>query len=588
MSSRTTGPGVASSSSRRTLATAAPGNNANNRTAPAARPSSSASAARPGPNPLFGLEIEIFVKLRPEIECAIKKQRQTDIQPEEPYWRDWDLTLGNGTGKQNLKAKQRKCVGQAIEALIEGVLGPTHAWSCEADASLKEYKLTEPPEPRKWWGIEIISPPMSAGRKWQEEVRQVFAAVDEEFELWTNSFCACHVHVSPGPLRKNSYTFDQLVQIASASQFWEMALQRILPEERRNNRYAMSNNTAFATAAYNNVPYATWGPVFQEIKDAAASSRKHMVPFVQFGYLMAGANPTGLDATDTGTRYLSSNFLPLDRLGTVELRRQAGVASARTAIYRALLALTLHVSALRYNFAAAAARGGHASHEELISELAGCIKQLPEQCRGARFVKWLKECAEDYAPGCRPFTEREVNHREHSLHAQDTPLRPAAPASSAARQSGRQRAPSTAQPPPQPVAQPRSQRVVPTPAQPTTRRQNTAAPTHTQRPAREPPQRGVSYVTPTASARQPQPPAHAQHQPRQPAPPPPAPQLCPVPLPTQPVRHPAGPPAPYNIVYAEPAPAPQARYVPMPPPPLQQQQQYNLNGQAADAQGYYR
>lgn len=60
------------------------------------------------------------------------------------------MTLKNGTGNQDLKATQRECVGQAIEALIEGVLGPTHAWSCEADASLKEYKLTEPPEPRKW------------------------------------------------------------------------------------------------------------------------------------------------------------------------------------------------------------------------------------------------------------------------------------------------------------------------------------------------------------------------------------------------------------------------------------------------------
>ncbi len=110
----------------------------------------SAQEEPPKWSPLFGLEIEIFVKLRPEIEEALLAQRQRRERPDEDYWQKWDFELSNLRGNQDEKDLQRKCVGQAIEALIERVLGPTHGWKCEPDASLKEYYLTEPPHPRKW------------------------------------------------------------------------------------------------------------------------------------------------------------------------------------------------------------------------------------------------------------------------------------------------------------------------------------------------------------------------------------------------------------------------------------------------------
>ncbi|KAK3299453.1 putative amidoligase enzyme-domain-containing protein [Chaetomium fimeti] len=503
MSTRHTGTGGASSSSRRTPAAAPPPSHVSGRTTPAApvsrRPrasstagASSSSVAPPGPKPLFGLEIEIFVKLRPELERAIIQRRREGHQLDEEHWRNWDFTLSNGTGNQLQKEKQRECVGQAIEALIETALGPSHGWSCEADASLKEYKLTQPPEPLKWWGIEIISPPMSAGRQWRQEIHQVFAAVAEEFELWTNSFCACHVHVSPGPLKASKYTYDQLIQIGCASYFWEDALKTILPEERKNNRYAEANHTTFATAEYNGVPHYGWGPVFQSIRNAATSGKQWAArldvsaeeraeySLTMFACLMAGAKVTDHDPTDTATRYLSSNFLPLPRLGTVELRRQAGVASAQSAIYRALLALSLHVSALRYDFGAAASRRDRPSQAEFFKELAGSVKLLPPQCHGDRFLKWLKDCAADYAPGERGFTEKEVNQREHAFHAQDMPLPPPPPAP-----TGRRREVSSARPPaPTQAATPsRNPRVVPTPS-----RQPTMAPAQPPRQSR-----GVSF-----------------------------------------------------------------------------------------------
>src|SRR4051794_36241179 len=78
-----------------------------------------------------------------------------------------------------------------------------------------------------------------------------------------------------------------------------------------------------------------------------------------------------------------NQFPPFPRLGTVELRRQAGVASAMTAIHRILFALTLHISAFRYDFDGAKARKTRPDGAELIRELAGCIKKLPsETCHG--------------------------------------------------------------------------------------------------------------------------------------------------------------------------------------------------------------
>ena len=317
----------------------------------------------------------------------------------------------------------------------------------------------------------------------------------QQFEVWTNTNCACHVHVSPGPLKGNKYTWDQIVRMANASFFWEEALKTILPGERKTNRYAEANATTFATAQYDAVGRDGWGRVFQEIQRGATASRQFAAArypagqaatesLTWFGYVMAGVPLGHPDPVEAGTRYLSSNFYPLDDLGTIELRRQAGVASAQTAIYRVLLALTLHGSALRYDFAAAASRRDDPTQKELITELAGVIKEMPKTCHGDRFVKWLNDCAEDYKAGRKEFNEHEVNRREDALHATDKPLPPVPAASSSARASGRQRAPSIAPPPSQPAATTR----------PAAHRQPTTAPT--QMPARP---RVVSFLIPPSS-----------------------------------------------------------------------------------------
>jgi hypothetical protein len=101
-------------------------------------------------SPLFGAEIEIFVKVKPGTQDAILRARRANPSSLPDCWRTWDFGLENGTGRIEEKDHQRKCVGGAIKAIIERELGPSHGWSCEADASLKEWGLTVPPDTRKW------------------------------------------------------------------------------------------------------------------------------------------------------------------------------------------------------------------------------------------------------------------------------------------------------------------------------------------------------------------------------------------------------------------------------------------------------
>jgi hypothetical protein len=223
---------------------------------------------------------------------------------------------------------------------------------------------------------------MNSSKRWQTEIKTIFDEVGQTFDFWTNENCACHVHVSPGPYKDSEYTLNQLAQIAKGTFYWEDALCDFLPSDRRQNRYADPNAKHFATDAYVGVRRNGWRPVFDEIDDAVAQGKKRFI------YHMTGGS--------TFTRYHSTNFDPLRKYGTVELRRQAGAASGLTVIHRVLLALTLHVSWLNVDYAACANRKSHPSGDELFAELSQCIKMLPETCLGARFQNWLNYCQETY------------------------------------------------------------------------------------------------------------------------------------------------------------------------------------------------
>ncbi|KAK4240562.1 putative amidoligase enzyme-domain-containing protein [Achaetomium macrosporum] len=371
---------------------------------------SSSRSARTAPSagsreylPHFGVEIEIYVKLLPHYETMIKEKQRRNPRSLPEYYQTWDFSLDNrssdSVARLVQKKEQRERVGRAVEALIDGALGARNGWHCESDASLKEWQLTDPEDREKWWGIEIISPPTSVATNWQQDIRTVFEAVGERFDFWTNQCCATHVHVSPGPNKNSKYRRSELVHRAEGAYFWEEALCDLLPPERRNNRYALPNHTVYAGEEYRAVRRNGWAPVFRKLTELGAEDQE------LFLFVMKGGS--------NETRYLSTSFHPYKKYGTIELRRQAGSASATTVIHRVLLAVTLHVSGLRYDYMSVSRRS-YPTSDELIKELHGCIKMLPTTCQRSRFINWLKWCVATYAGGYQP-SEKWINLNERTL-----------------------------------------------------------------------------------------------------------------------------------------------------------------------------
>ncbi|KAL2169550.1 hypothetical protein VTG60DRAFT_5943 [Thermothelomyces hinnuleus] len=361
--------------------------------------------------PYFGVEIEIFVKPWDAWKSYILELDRLR-QPRPAAWKDWDFSLKNNESNKTKKMAQNKRAAAIAKSIIDEALG-RNSWKCETDISLKDDLLTEPDNPRDWWGIEIVSPALSSSRGWQSEIREIFDALRARLDFWTNTNCSCHVHVTPGPDKGVKYTIPQLVRVAKGAFYWEKALRDLLPPERRDNYYARPNYERFATREYEyieenpapptNMRLARWEWVFQKIEKA--TDYREDLRLDMFIWEMCGRSD------EYRTRYTSTNFRALSRHGTVEFRRQAGAASATTVIHRALLALTLHVSAMRYDFDKVKDRTTMPTVDELIKELAGCMNNLPKTCQGSRFINWLKWCRATYSRNHQP-SERTINHAE--------------------------------------------------------------------------------------------------------------------------------------------------------------------------------
>ncbi|EAQ84589.1 predicted protein [Chaetomium globosum CBS 148.51] len=353
--------------------------------------------------PLFSAEIEVFIKVKPNVEADVKEKKSTNPSSLPPFWRDWDFDLHNDGDGRAVSAQQTRAIN-AVKATIDGVLGRDNGWKCGIDRSIRDDWLQLGPqtEPRKWWGIEITTPLISVSKQWQPEINAVWEGLGKKFDFWADNMCGLHVHISPGPTRENRYTLDQIVKIAKGTYFWEMPLAHLVPADRKYNQYAEPNNTVFASGEYMGVPGGGWSKVFAKI-ESAATSRDNLLDALKGGR-------TGSRGCTTN---LSTNFAPVSEKGTIELRRLARAASALSTIRGILLAVTLHISALRYDFDRASSRKDHPDDDELVKELAGCIKRLPETCHGTRFVHWLKWCQQVNTSG-NAFHPAQINTREEA------------------------------------------------------------------------------------------------------------------------------------------------------------------------------
>jgi hypothetical protein len=120
--------------------------------------------ASPPRLPIFGVEIEIYVKLRPQFEGQIADMMRSGPEMIPEHWRQWDLGLRNDYPDDERSKRRalshRRAVGKAVENCIDNMLGHGNGWRCEAEQGLREWELTVPSDPRKWcmypWSLPII------------------------------------------------------------------------------------------------------------------------------------------------------------------------------------------------------------------------------------------------------------------------------------------------------------------------------------------------------------------------------------------------------------------------------------------------
>lgn len=87
--------------------------------------------------PIFSAEIEVYIKLKPGVEAALREKKRTDPLSLPQYWRDWDLDCKNDADVR-VKAVQQRHVTRAVKAIIDGVLGDDNGWACEVDPTLRD------------------------------------------------------------------------------------------------------------------------------------------------------------------------------------------------------------------------------------------------------------------------------------------------------------------------------------------------------------------------------------------------------------------------------------------------------------------
>ncbi|KAL2127147.1 hypothetical protein VTI74DRAFT_11255 [Chaetomium olivicolor] len=244
---------------------------------------------------------------------------------------------------------------------------------------------------------------MFAAESWKVELKRVFDALGATFNIRITSDCSCHVHVTPGTsIAAPFYTKEQLAKVACATCYWEAPLEQLLPPDRKQNEWAKRNTDAISELKrlYDAVPRNGWALVFRPFLNAPdlGTLAGLMWGDVRRIVRRPGAGP---EATYY-QKYLSTNFCNvLTEVGTVEFRRQGGVASAALASSQALLALTLHTSALRTDWSRLGSEKGYPTATALITELVQSMVLLPATCHSTKFEPWLRHCHSQNA-GKRP------------------------------------------------------------------------------------------------------------------------------------------------------------------------------------------
>ncbi|KAI0104179.1 putative amidoligase enzyme-domain-containing protein [Nemania sp. FL0031] len=260
---------------------------------------------------LFGIEMEMLVKPKDKLISHLNGS-------------DWDNTLTSASRDESRKNANRFLLRQAIADMLtdEGTPATLHAEDYSAWTVADERTLDEVDG---YWRIEFISNVLSSMEPWSQTIENFFDALHAFCDITLTRGCSMHIHVSPSRTGETPYTLQQLQRLMKGISFYDDAITRIMPPDRKDNQWAESSfqgphALSNLKTAYESVPSASWKPLF---------SIFDKVKLKPMAYICLGEN-----------RSVSWNFANvMAACGTVEFRRPPGVKTAKEARFWAAFTL---------------------------------------------------------------------------------------------------------------------------------------------------------------------------------------------------------------------------------------------------------
>ncbi|KAK3379114.1 hypothetical protein B0T24DRAFT_589708 [Lasiosphaeria ovina] len=356
-------------------------------------------------NPLFGFELELFVKLKDE---HVKRLKQLHDDPaQQPVLKNlphpfegWDLAVTTRTSTVNLtlrtkvqrdQAEQRTRVHNVIKFALnrQSIDVGEGGWSVVDEPSLEEENVEGIDN---FWRVEIISRPYHASEHWQDQLRDVYKAVNRYFDIKVTNGCSHHVHITPGTRDEFPfYDAHQVGMILRSDFYWEKPLYNLLPKERKKSVWAMAITDAEAKLKNavemvedNTKPNIKWKDFFAHISKREEQGLKEVVK-LGFGikHSLGGVHYE---------RYLSTNYTNvLEGCGTIEFRRQGHAHDYNTAVRQIVLALAQHMAALYVvNWDAVGNTKAVPHDDDYVRDLLAGMQLLPELSWLPEFPEWLQ------------------------------------------------------------------------------------------------------------------------------------------------------------------------------------------------------
>ncbi|KAK4194107.1 putative amidoligase enzyme-domain-containing protein [Triangularia verruculosa] len=335
----------------------------------------------------FGVEIELLIapyKPEPTFADVLAKN-------------GWDSNVGSqlrpkataGTYRdmEFRQAQNRKALREAIAAALKedgietntAITSDYEAWSVVDEPALGELP--------GYWRMEFVSKILSSGKDWHTELTRLFAILKRNCRIRLTHGCSMHVHVSPGP---STFNNSQLRSICKAICYFDDAITRVMPADRKENTWARSNfmperpvkgDTSSSNQSvnpkikryYSLVQTQSFSQLWKYF-DKVTSNQVH-----SFMANTAGNN----------SRYLSWNFENItQQCGTLEFRRPPAADTAEKANHWIAFALGFVAQAIAADWKAVESqkRGGG------VAELRAHV------VRGLQGLKMLPNCFASLGP----------------------------------------------------------------------------------------------------------------------------------------------------------------------------------------------